>query len=125
VLAAIILASKVWEDQAVWNVDFVSVFPKVTVKDLNNLERNMLNALQFNVSLKASVYAKYYFELRSLSDRDPQHFPLKPLDKDGAARLEEKSHTMEKKAKPKKVTRSQSLDDMGRHSSHTPVTLPQ
>jgi len=29
-LAALILASKVWEDQAVWNVDFLSVFPRVT-----------------------------------------------------------------------------------------------
>jgi hypothetical protein len=33
-------------------------------------------------------YAKYYFELRSLSERDPKHFPLKPLDKEGQLRLE-------------------------------------
>ncbi len=32
VLSALILASKVWEDQAVWNIDFLSVFPLVSVK---------------------------------------------------------------------------------------------
>lgn len=88
VLGALILASKVWEDQAVWNVDFLNVFPNLTVDDLNQLERHYLNSLQFNVSLKASVYAKYYFELRALSERDSQHFPLKPLDKEGQKRLE-------------------------------------
>lgn len=77
-----------WEDQAVWNVDFLNVFPNLTVDDLNQLERHYLNSLQFNVSLKASVYAKYYFELRALSERDSQHFPLKPLDKEGQKRLE-------------------------------------
>lgn len=32
ILSSLILASKVWEDQAVWNVDFLSVFPNVSVK---------------------------------------------------------------------------------------------
>jgi len=98
VLGALILASKVWEDQAVWNVDFLNVFPNVTVDDLNKLERHYLDALQFNVSLKGSVYAKYYFELRSLSERDAKHFPLKPLDKEGQLRLEVSN--------PKKIPKS-------------------
>lgn len=122
-LGSLILASKVWEDQAVWNVDFLSVFPKVTVKDLNSLERAMLNALQFNVSLKASVYAKYYFELRSLSERDAQHFPLQPLDHDGSARLEARSKGLEKDARKKRITRSRSADEI--HSSSRPYSLPQ
>lgn len=123
VLGALILASKVWEDQAVWNVDFLSVFPKVTVKDLNALERAMLNALQFNVSLKASVYAKYYFELRSLSERDAQHFPLMPLDHDGSAKLEARSKGLEKESRKKRITRSRSADEI--HLSSRPFSLPQ
>lgn len=110
VVGCLILASKVWEDQAVWNVDFVDVFSKVTVKDLNQLERYVLNGLQFNVGLKASVYAKFYFELRSFSERDSEHFPLKPLDKEGAKRMEQRSHGIEEDVRKVKITRSQSVD---------------
>jgi hypothetical protein len=121
VLGALILASKVWEDQAVWNVDFLNVFPNLTVDDLNQLERHYLNSLQFNVSLKASVYAKYYFELRALSERDSQHFPLKPLDKEGQKRLEIRSKGLETTAKKNKVQRSQSMDTY--KSPSIPISL--
>jgi len=99
VLSALILASKVWEDQAVWNVDFVSVFPEVTVQDLAQLEKIILNLLGFNVSLKSSLYAKYYFELRDLAERDQRHFPLEPLSKEAAERLEKRSEDTENKAR--------------------------
>ncbi len=69
ILSALILASKVWEDQAVWNVDFLSVFPNVSVKDLNALERKFLEVLSYNVGMKASEYAKYYFDLRQRSTK--------------------------------------------------------
>jgi hypothetical protein len=111
----------VWEDQAVWNVDFLNVFPNLTVDDLNQLERHYLNSLQFNVSLKASVYAKYYFELRALSERDSQHFPLKPLDKEGQKRLEIRSKGLETTAKKNKVQRSQSMDTY--KSPSIPISL--
>jgi hypothetical protein len=122
-LGCLILASKVWEDQAVWNVDFLNVFPNLTVKDLNALEREVLNGLQFNVALKASVYAKYYFELRALSERDSQHFPLEPLNKEGQDRLEQRSLGAETSAKKKRITRSQSVESW---SAPSPMaSLPQ
>jgi hypothetical protein len=93
-LSALILASKVWEDQAVWNVDFLSVFPCVTVEDLGKLEKVILNFLGFNVSLKASLYAKYYFELRSLAENEHE-FTLEPLSKEAAERLEQRSEEKE------------------------------
>lgn len=45
-----------WEDLAVWNADFVSLFPGLSVSDLNTLEREMLTALDYVVGLKASMY---------------------------------------------------------------------
>jgi len=39
ILSALILASKVWEDQAVWNVDFLELFPLATPNDLGQLEK--------------------------------------------------------------------------------------
>jgi len=111
-LSALILASKVWEDQAVWNVDFLSVFPCVTVHDLAQLEKVILNLLQFNVSLKASLYAKYYFELRSFAEADSVQFSLEPLSRDAAERLERRSQETEQKVRSQvekyKIPRSNS-----------------
>jgi len=116
VLSTLILASKVWEDQAVWNVDFCSVFPHVTATDLAQLEKVLLRLLQFNVSLKSSDYTKYYFELREFAERDSRNFPLKPLDKAGAQKLESRSASEEEKARARmdteKLPRSRSLDEL-------------
>jgi hypothetical protein len=37
VLACIILATKVYEELAVWNADFKEVFPNLSVHDLNKV----------------------------------------------------------------------------------------
>eukprot|EP01133_Synstelium_polycarpum_P010923 gene10923-12730_t len=116
-LSALILASKVWEDQSVWNVDFLPVFDNLTATDLNNLERQFLSLIQYNVSLTASVYAKYYFELRTFSKLDSNHFPLKPLDKSGAKRLEDHSQASEYRVKTFK--RSASVDQINPPELHT------
>jgi len=99
-VGALLLAAKVWEDLAVWNVDWLEgTFPNLKVQDLNLLEKEFLSALQFTVSLKSSVYAKYYFDLRALSDVDNEHFPVKPLDYEGALALEAKSKGLEESRK--------------------------
>ncbi|KAI9350587.1 hypothetical protein DFJ73DRAFT_382986 [Zopfochytrium polystomum] len=79
VLGGLILASKVWDDHAVWNVDFCQIFPEVDVASLNELERWFLRAIRYNVSVKASTYARYYFELRDLSDGAVRKSTTKPL----------------------------------------------
>jgi len=107
-VGALLLAAKVWEDLAVWNVDWLEgTFPELNVKDINLLEKEFLSALQFTVALKSSVYAKYYFDLRALSDVDDEHFPVKPLDAEGAAMLEAKSRGLEKESQtsPRDVER--------------------
>ena len=44
--------------------------------------------LQFNINVPSSVYAKYYFDLRALADAHDLSFPLEPLSKERAAKLE-------------------------------------
>jgi len=38
-LSALMIGAKVWEDQSVWNIDFLELFPSTTVKDFNQLEK--------------------------------------------------------------------------------------
>ena len=52
------------------------------------MERHFLELLQFNINVPASVYAKYYFDLRSLADENNLSFPLEPLSNKRAQKLE-------------------------------------
>eukprot|EP00123_Amoebidium_parasiticum_P021524 comp6878_c1_seq1/m.2627 comp6878_c1_seq1/g.2627 ORF comp6878_c1_seq1/g.2627 comp6878_c1_seq1/m.2627 type:complete len:445 (-) comp6878_c1_seq1:218-1552(-) len=63
-LGAVMLASKVWDDQAVWNADYCTVLPDVSVDSMNQLERKVLELLAYNVSVSLSEYAQHYFDLR-------------------------------------------------------------
>eukprot|EP01125_Pyxidicula_operculata_P012987 TRINITY_DN4277_c0_g1_i1.p1 TRINITY_DN4277_c0_g1~~TRINITY_DN4277_c0_g1_i1.p1 ORF type:complete len:311 (+),score=58.17 TRINITY_DN4277_c0_g1_i1:35-967(+) len=119
VLGALILASKVWEDVAVWNVDFLQVFPNLKVSDLNRLEYEYLNSLQFTVSLSASVYAKYYFELRALSDLTEDNFPLLPLGKNEVSALEARSRGMEENYKTRHI-HEREFKSLGQYSPNSP-----
>lgn len=97
---ALTVALKTWEDLAVYNLEFIGVFNgKLSTKDLNNLEMQFLCLLEYSVYLPASLYAKYYFELRKFSKVDEAHFPLKPLDKEKAKLLELRTQSSQKISK--------------------------
>jgi len=84
-LTALLLASKVWDDLSMWNIDFASLFPEFnTTKLINGWERDFLSHIDYNVAVKASTYAEYYFRLRD-TESDAQ---VAPLDLHKAAKLE-------------------------------------
>uniref|UniRef100_A0A3B5Q279 Cyclin Y n=1 Tax=Xiphophorus maculatus TaxID=8083 RepID=A0A3B5Q279_XIPMA len=115
VLGAILLASKVWDDQAVWNVDYCQILKDITVEDMNELERQFLELLQFNINVPSSVYAKYYFDLRSLSESNNLSFPLEPLSREKAQKLEAISRLCDDKYKDIRRAarkRSASMDNL-------------
>lgn len=67
-LACLLVASKVLDDQAVWNTDYCQILKDLSVKDLNALERHTLSLLQFNIDIPLSVYARYYFDLLTVGE---------------------------------------------------------
>ena len=68
-LAAMVVAQKVWDDKSLLNVDFSLICSAYSLKDINQLEKEFLELLQYNVSISGSLYASYYFELRTLCEK--------------------------------------------------------
>lgn len=95
VVSTLILASKVWEDLAVWNVDFVELFPRITVKDLNKLERYILECMEFNVTIKASEYVKTFFSLGVYGNIE-RSADGKPMNEEALKKLEVRTAASEK-----------------------------
>lgn len=54
----------------------------------NEMERQFLEMLNFNINVPSSVYAKYYFDLRGLAHAYELSFPLEPLSRQRAKKLE-------------------------------------
>mmetsp|Transcript_11483 Transcript_11483/g.29878 ORF Transcript_11483/g.29878 Transcript_11483/m.29878 type:complete len:864 (+) Transcript_11483:41-2632(+) len=79
VLAAWLLAGKMWDDDSFDNREFARQF-LLFEKDINELEAAFLRAVGYDLSLSPSAYARYYFMLRALSQREAHDFPLRPLD---------------------------------------------
>ncbi|KAJ1633889.1 hypothetical protein T492DRAFT_866047 [Pavlovales sp. CCMP2436] len=69
IFSALLLASKVWHDVSYWNSDFSTICPIFTVRNVNKLERTILELLQYDTIISSSQYAQYYFSLRQASLR--------------------------------------------------------
>ncbi|XP_063090400.1 cyclin-Y-like protein 1 isoform X2 [Cavia porcellus] len=111
VLGAIVLAFKVWHDKAVWNIYFCQILKNLALQDINQLERHYLCLLEFNVNVSASIYAKYYFDLRSLADHSNMYFVPAPLTKERAQKLEAMSRYCEDGGLHRGEIRKASSDD--------------
>eukprot|EP00826_Nyctotherus_ovalis_P051959 TRINITY_DN6531_c0_g1_i6.p1 TRINITY_DN6531_c0_g1~~TRINITY_DN6531_c0_g1_i6.p1 ORF type:complete len:279 (+),score=94.46 TRINITY_DN6531_c0_g1_i6:694-1530(+) len=92
VLCALLVGQKVWDDRYLSNADFAFIYPFFTTEEINRLEQKFLELIQYNVTVKASLYAKYYYELRTLYKDNEKEFPLTPLNNTDAGRLEIRSH---------------------------------
>lgn len=90
--ACMIMASKVWDDLSMWNVDFSQISESFDLQRINELELAMLEALNYEVKVPAGEYAKYYFHLRSMIARLGYHrrleSELRPLNIEGARKLQ-------------------------------------
>jgi len=95
ILCALLVAQKVWDDKYLSNADFAFIYPFFVTEEINRLEQKFLELIQYNVTVKSSLYAKYYFELRALFKNESE-FPLSPLDVHSAQKLEARSEEVKK-----------------------------
>lgn len=143
-VAAMILSSKVWDDLSMWNVDFSQtcnntinkgeIVTAFTLKRINELELGTLNCLKYDVKVKASEYAKYYFLLRSMLIRSGLCSSVgdweksSVLDVEGAKKLELCSGNFQVQAQEvkdvkmmNKVKRSKSMGEVETKGSPPPA----
>ncbi|OQR94939.1 cyclin-Y-like protein [Achlya hypogyna] len=94
VLCGLLLSSKVWQDLSSWNVEISNIYPQFPLHCINRLERLFLHYIQWDLYISGSVYAKYYFALRSLTEkkdfRRRYNYTIK-IDPPNSKRLEERS----------------------------------
>lgn len=83
-----------WQDLSSWNVEISSIYPQYSLHAINRLERLFLHHIQWDLYISASVYAKYYFALRSLTEkkdfRRRYNYTMR-VDPPNSRRLEERS----------------------------------
>jgi len=89
-ITAMMLASKVWNDESFENIEFAQLCPLYTIDEINTFERIFLKCVGYNMSVKGSQYATTYFLLRTLGAKDSADFGLEPLDDLRASRLTER-----------------------------------
>ena len=68
-MCGLLLASKVWQDLSSWNIEFASVYPQYSLESINRLELMFLRMIKWDLYISSSLYAKYYFALRSLLEK--------------------------------------------------------
>lgn len=68
-MCGLLLASKVWQDWSSWNIEFASVYPQFSLDAINRLELQFLKMVKWDLYISTSLYAKYYFALRSLLEK--------------------------------------------------------
>jgi Cyclin, N-terminal domain len=123
--SCMVLASKVWDDLSMWNIDFSNVasantdnthapgLTLFTLQRVNQLELVLLKSLSFDVRVPASEYAKYYFLIRTMLLRSGLlEGAAKPLCKEEAKLLENRtSQYQDSKLNQQRDRRTKSMFD--------------
>lgn len=95
IFMCLVLASKIWDDESYENVHFAQVFSMITLKEINAMELIFLSMIDYEVNIKNSDYARYYFVLRTNAQKNNKSFPLKPLDVEVVLKLQHNSNNAE------------------------------
>ena len=66
IFTALIMASKIWDDDSLENIHFSQIFTHLKIGEINLLERNFLELINYKVFVKFSEFMRYYFALKDM-----------------------------------------------------------
>ena len=52
-----------------WNSEVAEIYPQYSLQNINQLESLFCTHIKWDLYISSSLYAKYYFALRSLSEK--------------------------------------------------------
>nr|XP_039334147.1 cyclin-Y-like protein 2 [Saimiri boliviensis boliviensis] len=84
VFGATLLVSKVGNNVARCNDNFCKLFEKITLDNINELQRYFLELINYNFNVSLSIYTRHYFYLRDLAFRHGLSLPSYLLDRERA-----------------------------------------
>jgi len=85
------LASKIWDDDSLENEHFPKVMKDVTLKEINNFERVLLDLIGYDLVVRGAEYAKYFFILRTIAAQNGMRAPIESLPAHKLLNLQESS----------------------------------
>lgn len=68
-LCSMLMASKVWQDFAAYNIEFSAVYPEFSLEAINKLERSFCEAIDWKFDVPRKLYSQYYYGMRSLNEK--------------------------------------------------------
>jgi hypothetical protein len=104
-LIALCVGSKIWDDDSLENVHFPKVMPDVTLKEISSLEQLFLRFLDFDLMIRGTEYAKYYFIMKTfaadLSAMNSCLPPIGPLTANKMSELQNNTTKVESELREK------------------------
>ena len=95
---AMIIASKIWDDDSYENNHFAQVFTHLSVSEINALERTFLEMINYKVYVKCSEYFKYFFIIKSIALKyNFDGLSLVPISISKMMKLQEYAYQSQKK----------------------------
>ena len=80
VLVALLLASKVWDDESVDSFQLAQAYTAFPLKAITAAERLFVTLIDCNMNVKQAEYAATYFKLRTYATMKDRAYQLRPLD---------------------------------------------
>ena len=102
IFIALIIASKLWDDDSLENIHYSQVFTHLKVGEINLLERTFLELINYKVFVKFSEYMKYYFAIKNMALRyNFNGEQIVPVSVEKMMKIQEYAYQMQKRMRKK------------------------
>ena len=102
IFIALIIASKIWDDDSLENIHYSQVFTHLRIGEINLLERTFLELINYKVFIKFSEYMKYYLSIKNLALRyNFNGEKIVPVSVEKMMKIQEYAYQMQKRMRKK------------------------